>query len=220
MGDRVWVSSIFDNIEIGFKQATHSKFFGHDWNPASFDIPVEPDEVYSALRRYRCGFALNREDFPEAEAVFDPGRFKKQREIFYVGPFLAVKGKFAKELAGIDLGNGGLIPFTIYAADRITPLQEEFFVLSIGNQKNTFISERSQNVRKLGVDKNSGHQFWAINGWFKDGEIAVSAEALAGPDLWIEETVNNKLFISNRCAEAIHRVGLSGAFELRECTVL
>lgn len=75
MGDRVWISSIFDNTDIGFKQGTHSKFFGHDWNPASFKIPVEPDEVYSALRRQQRGFPLQRQDLPEAEAVFDPKRF-------------------------------------------------------------------------------------------------------------------------------------------------
>lgn len=70
------------------------------------------------------------------------------------------------------------------------------------------------------MDKDSGQQIWAIEGSPEDGQVAVNSEALAGPDLWIEEVVIRKLFVSNPFAEAINKVGLDEAFGLKECLVV
>ncbi|MFP5432382.1 hypothetical protein [Sphingobium sp. ba1] len=130
MSSAVWVSSVLSPAGLGEKQGTRTKFYNHDWNPASFDIPTEPEEVYAAFRRHRTGYALQRSDFPEAEAVFDEKRFAKRRDLFFAGSFFAVKGKLAEVLPRFDLGEGGLIPFTIYKADLATPVDGEFFLLN------------------------------------------------------------------------------------------
>lgn len=63
-GGAVWMSSVLTPEGLGDRQGTHTKFFNCRWNPASFEIPVEPEEVYQAYRRHREGFALERSEFP------------------------------------------------------------------------------------------------------------------------------------------------------------
>lgn len=163
MSGMVWMSSVLSPQGLGNKQGTRTKFYNHDWNPADFKIPLEPDEVYAAYRRHREGYALERSHFPEAEAVFDEKRFAKRRDLFFAGPFFAVQGKLAEVLARFDLGEGGLIPFTIYRADLKTPYPGDFFLLNFGCRKDTVLPEQSRNVVRFAVDHDTGQQYWKVN---------------------------------------------------------
>lgn len=152
MSGKVWISSVLSNYDIGMKQGVRAKFYGHDWNPADLKIPLEPDEVYAASKRHTQGFALKRSEFPEAVAVWDEKRFLKTKEIFTAGPFYAVRGRLAEVLSKFDLGEGGLIPFTVYRADLMTPYTDQFFLLNFGAQKHTILPAQSENVVKFAVD--------------------------------------------------------------------
>lgn len=215
----VWMSSVLTPQGLGDRQGTHTKFFNHRWNPATFEIPVEPEEVYQAYRRHREGFALERSEFPEAIAVFNEKQFAKRRDLFFAGPFFAVKGKLADTLARFDLGEGGLIPFTIYKADLETPYPGEFFLLNFGCQKKTVLPERSQNVVKFSVHYETGFQKWEVNSWSEEGDVVVSPTVLEGPDLWFDPAIYNKIFMSDALAQALIAIGMGDVFKLKRCTI-
>lgn len=220
MCDKVWISGLFSNIEIGMNQGSRTKYYGQDWNPASLTLSVPPQEVVDAMFRYREGFALSRSELPEAEAVFDEKRFEKIVDIFMIGPFYAVKGKLAEVLARFDLGEGGLIPFTIYRADLVTPVEENIFLLNFGARKNTILPEQSQNVRKGVIRQATGEQLWKVNEWFEEGDVVMSQAAAKGADLWMEVLVNNdKLFVSDALAKALIEIGMKAVFDLKACTI-
>ncbi|TIX51884.1 hypothetical protein [Alteraurantiacibacter aquimixticola] len=216
---RVWMSSVKSNYALGDKPGLRSKFYGYDWTPAEFKIPLAPDDVYANMKRAGEGFALRREELPEAAAVWNEKRFKLLGDIFYTGGFLVVRGKLAEVLARFDLGEGGLIPFTIYQADLETPYPGEFFLLNFGCRKNTLLPELSSKVVKFVVEKKTGIQFWKTNDWEKD-PVALSPGALQGPDLWFEEVLYNKIFMSDALAQAIIDIGMKDAFALEECRIV
>jgi hypothetical protein len=205
---------------MSYKRGARTKFYSHDWEPATYDIPNLPEEVYQAYRRHRAGFALEPSELPEALAVFDAKRFAKERDYFYAGPFAAVKGKLAELLRRFDLGEGGLVPIKIYEADLVTPHPGEFFYLNFGARKNSLLPERSKGVEKFAVDHKTGFQYWTINWWFDDCDVALSMDALEGPDLWFEEKVTDELFMSNPLAEALIKIGMGKVFRLKECRVV
>lgn len=129
MSQQVWMSGMIGGIYgVGNKQGLHDKYFGEEWRPAQHEIPPYNDKVMQARRRHNRGFALTRTDFPEALAVFDEKRFRQIGDPFMAGPFYAVKGMLADVLSQFDLGEGGLIPFPIYRADKITPVEGEYFL--------------------------------------------------------------------------------------------
>jgi len=215
----VWMSSVLDNYDIGMKQGARAKFYGHDWNPASLQLPVSPDEVLAASKRHRQGFALLRSEFPEAIAVWDEKRFKKVQDIFTAGPFYAVKGQLAETLTHFDLGEGGLIPFTIYKADLETPYPGEFFLLNFGCRRETVLPDQSRNVVKFSVHHETGFQKWKVNGWSEDGDVVVPPAVLEGPDLWFDPAIYNKIFMSDALAQAVMAIGMGDVFRLQRCAI-
>lgn len=220
MTGKVWMSSVQSNAEIGMKQGLRTKFYGHEWNPAEFKIPLQPEEVFKAMNLHSQGYALPREQMPEAGAVWNEKAFCKMADIFAIGGFFAVKGALAEVLSRFDLGGGGLVHLPIYQADLQTSYPGEFFLLNFGARKNTILPECSENVVKFVVDKTSGRQIWKVSAGAKDGDVALSAAALAGPDLWMEEDLDNKIFMSDALAQAISEIGMKDVFRLLECRVL
>ncbi len=219
MSGKVWMSSVKSNYALGDKPGVRTKYYGYDWQPAEFNIPLAPDEVHANMRRAGQGFALEREELPEAAAVWNEKRFKLLGDIFYAGGFLVVRGKLAEVLSRFDLGEGGLIPFTIYKADLDTPYPGEYFLLNFGCQKNSVLPEQSQNVVKFAVDHKTGLQYWKVNSWSEDADVVLSPVALEGPDLWFEEFVFNKIFMSDRLAQALIEIGMSDIFKLQKCRI-
>lgn len=215
----VWMSSVLDNYDIGMKQGARTKFYGHNWNPASLELPLSPPEVQASSIRHMQGFALDRSEFPEAEAVWNEGRFRKIRDIFMAGPFYAVKGKLADTLARCDLGEGGLIPFTIYKADLETPYPGKFFLLNFGCRRETVLPDKSRNVVKFSVHQETGFQKWKVNSWSEDEDVAVPSAVLEGPDLWFDPAIYNKIFMSDALAQALSKIGMGDVFRLQRCAI-
>lgn len=215
MADAVWVSRVMGNYQIGMKQGLRSKFYGQEWNPAEFTIPMLSDRVSAAASRHCQGETLERSDFTEAAAVWAEKNFNRTKDLFTAGPFYAVKGKLAEVLSRFDLGKGGLIPFTIYKADLVTPMEGEFFLLNFGGPKDSFVPEESnpKYVRTLFVDKQTGQSMWTISPRV-DGDIALSPAALEGADLWCEKAVFRTLFMSDRLVRAIQAAKIKIDFEL------
>lgn len=219
MSGKVWMSSVKSNYAIGDKPGVRTKYYGYDWQPAEFNIPLSPDDVYANMRRAGEGFSLKREELPEAAAVWNEKPFKLLGDIFYAGGFLVVCGKLAKVLSRFDLGEGGLIPFTIYKADLETPYPGEYFLLNFGCQKNAILPEQCDDARKFIVRKETGQQVWDINYLNEDADVVLSPAALEGPDLWFEPAVYNKIFMSDKLAQALIAIDMKDIFRLQECQI-
>jgi len=217
---KVWMSSILSNLQLGDKPGIRAKFFGHEWNPASLKIPVSPAEVRAASNRHISGFPLDRDEFPEAVAIFDENLFCRVPDIFYAGPFLAAKGRLAAALAKFDFGpKGGLVPFTIFKSDLRTPAKGEYFFINFDARKNTILAEHCDDVRPFYVDKATATQVWKINSIVCDGKVLLSEQCLSGADVWFEQAVFNKVFVSDTVAAELIALGYKDAFRLQECYV-
>lgn len=217
----VWMCEVNNWYELGNKPGTRTKFYGRDWDPAEFNLPLSPEPIMNALRRYGQGYSLTREEFPEAVAVWNEKRFSSlSRDLFFAAGFYAIQGKLAEVLSRFDLGEGGLIPFPVYKADLETPYPGEFFLLNFGCIKNTFLPERSGDARKFLIRKATGQQVWHVNDLKLEAEVVLASQALDGPDLWFEEAVHNKIFMSDALALALIENGMGGVFRLHRCRVV
>ena len=220
MSGRVWMSSLKSNSQLGDKQGLRTKFFGEEWEPASFIIPVMSDVMSANMKRSARGYALRREELPEAAAIWNEKSFKKVGEIFWAGGFLVVRGKLAATLSRFDLGEGGLIPFLIYKADLGTPYPDEFFLINFGARKNTLLPQQCEDARRFTIEKTTGNQLWKINYLKIDAEVSMSSAALNGPDLWFEEASHNKIFMSDALGIAIADTRDAQEWRLHECKVV
>ncbi|MCJ2189241.1 hypothetical protein MTR66_20845, partial [Novosphingobium sp. 2638] len=187
------------SANIGYKQGTRGKLFGRDWDLETGLAAPDTPEYVAGLRRYMQGFSLRREEMPEAAAVWNEKYFKKVGDLFAEGGIYVVRGKLAEILSRFDLGEGGLVPFPVYKADLETPYPGEFFLLNFGARKNTLVPEASPNVAERGVSPRTGQMLWKVQEW-GEGQVALSPAALDGPDLWGEEVLDNKIFMSDALA--------------------
>lgn len=63
-------------------------------------------------------------------------------------------------------------------------------------------------------------QYWKVNGWCKNGDVALSSAASNGPDLWFEETVYHKIFMKDALVRALAEIGMAEVFEFKECRIV
>jgi hypothetical protein len=220
MSGKVWFSSVMSNYLIGNKLGLRDKYYGEDWEPAQHEVIRASAKVLEAMEKHTHGYALERTDFPEATAVFDKKRFRRVGDLFIVGRFYAVKERLAEVLARFDLGSGGLVPFPIFQEDLKTPVEGKFYYLNFGARKRTILPNESKNVELVASNNATGVEIWKVNPWAEDGDVAFSAAALAGADLWVEENVRDGLFMSEALVAALREAKFKTDFELKECRVV
>ncbi|MCQ9147741.1 hypothetical protein [Ochrobactrum sp. BTU2] len=228
MTGAVWVSSVMTNGHLFDKQGIREKYFGKDWAPPTFDLSKGGhDDVGDAHRRHLRGDKLARTDFPEAMYVFAEGNWKRVGDLFCAGPFFAVKGKLAEVLKGFDLGDGELIEFPIFEADKTTRLPGPFYLLNFGAVKNSFVPEASQSragekvvgLRSRRTIEHDGYELWATYK-LEDGDIAVTSAALEGADLWFERKLENKIFMSGRLHDAVVAAKAKTDFQFAQARIV
>lgn len=205
--NEVWVSSVMSNSDITNKQGIREKYFGEDWAPAEFEYGAPSDTLQRNFRRHSEGEKLARTDFPEAMYVFSESHWRRVGDLFSAGPFYAVKGKLAEVLKRFDLGEGELIEFPIFQADKTTRLPGPFYLLNFGAQKDSFLPEESKKLRTFFTKEKNGRDIWKAAIKPADGDIALSTAALTGPDLWFEPRLADKIFMSERLHDAIVGAG-------------
>jgi hypothetical protein len=217
---QAWLSGVLGNYEIGDKPGLRTKFYGEDWPPARHELGAASDERLAILRKYCRGYALAREEMPEAVAVFDEKCFRRMGDIFWAGGIFVVRGRLAELLSHFDLGDGGLVSLPVYKADLVTPYEGDFFILNFGARKSSFLPEQSRNVAKFSVVKATGLQTWQVYDWRDDGDVALLPTALNGPELWFEEVVYNQIFVKDTLAQALIEIGMGDIFKLKPCRIV
>ncbi len=203
MADEVWVSGLLSNHKLQLQLGIRKKYFGHLWYPRKLDASHAIPEAVAALRQHKDGHALRREQFPEAIAVDDEEEFATTGDMLSLGGFYAVRQKLADVFARFNLGDGGLIPVPLYKADLETPWPKQYYWLNFGPHKDTFLPEASEHIRYIYMDKKTGVETLKYIGPPNDGLIAVTDNALEGPDLWVEARLWHKIFLSGGLARAL-----------------
>ncbi|WP_445378849.1 hypothetical protein [Pseudochrobactrum asaccharolyticum] len=220
MPNSVWVSSVMSDFSIGNKQGIREKYYGQNWAPPTFIFNLsEPENVVKASRHHRSGKAIERADFPEAMYVFDEKRWKRCGNLFIAGLTYAVKGKLAEVLKKFDLGEGGLIEFPIYEADKTTQLPGPFYFLNFGAIKDSFVPSESKKLYSRRTIENDGYELWATYK-LEDGDITVTASALEGADLWFERKLEKRIFMSGRLHDAILAAKVKTKFQFAEAQII
>lgn len=173
------------------------------------------------IERYNRGFPLAPNEFPEASAVYHAASFGRTKQLFYPAPgFLGARAKLAGVLSEFDLGPIGLIPYTIYEADEITPHPGPFWLIGLGVQKSSFLPQESQRYDNLGQNRKTGEFVFWIDSRVTDGDIALSAAALDGPDLWVEAGFVRGLWMSGRLVQALLEADFGFDWMLSECRIV
>lgn len=219
MPNSVWVSSVMTDSSIGDRQGIREKHFGLDWAPPTFNLGLSPKHIFEAHLRHRKGEKLERTDFPEAMYVFAEGNWRRCGDLFFAGPFYAVKGKLAEVLKNFDLGEGGLIEFPIYEADKITQLPGPFYFLNFGAIKDSFVPSKSKKLYSRRTIENDGYELWATYK-LEDGDIALTGAALEGADLWFERKLEDSIFMSGRLHDAILAAKVKTKFQFAKAQII
>ena len=108
MADQVWISEVMSNNALGTELGLREKWFGESWE-APYVNHVVPDiskKAQAAIFKHYAGHTMMREDMPEASAVCSMPHFRRVRDIFFIGAFLAVKGRVAEVLSKFDFRCG------------------------------------------------------------------------------------------------------------------
>jgi hypothetical protein len=222
MVDQVWISEVTGDSTLGNKLGLRHKWFGEPWEAPYVHhfIPDRGEKSLAAVFRAADGLTVKREDMPEASAVYSMPHFKRCKDVFWLGGFLAVKGRVADVLAKFEFGEGGgLVPYTIYEADEKTPLPGPFYIVNFGPQKDCLLPGESTNVKELAVHHETGLTHWTIR-YVSDGDVALSPAALDGADIWKCPRVSSCIFMSNRLVEALNAAAVKVDFRLHRCRIV
>ncbi|WP_170561007.1 hypothetical protein [Ruegeria atlantica] len=182
------------------------------------DNYLENNELaVDAMKRNNVGEPLAADRFPtEMYAEYKDKKEKKQPDLFNAGGTCSVSTACAAVLRQFDLGEGNLYPVRLFQHDRTTPVEGEYFCLNFGAQKTAVLTEQSPRITK----PYPNYAIWQPPGAMQDKDIAVSASALDGPDIWIDTQMRHAFFVSDPLAQALRVAKVSRPFKLRKCIVL
>jgi hypothetical protein len=217
---KVWTSGVKSDSSLGNKSGLRWKLFGEDWSPAQHIMGVPTEEYLEAVDRSDKGHALDRSRFPEALAIWSRKCFARVGDYFYANGFVAVKGGLAETLRRFDLGKGGLIPLPIFQEDLTTPEPGEFFLVNFGARKDSLVPKESTMLRQGYVEPATGRQIWTVGSGVKNGDVALTPAALDGADLWNEERIRSRIFMSDALITAIREAGVKVDFRLALCRIV
>jgi hypothetical protein len=223
MTEKVWLSRVQSNSAIADKMGLRRKYFARPWEVPYVQHrgPVSDETRLEIMGRYNSGFPLIPQEFPEASAIYDPACFRRTKQLFYPAPgFLGVREKLAEVLSRFDLGPIGLIPYTIYEADEVTPHPGSFWLIGLGVQKATFLPEESR-MFEWGVPNHAtGIRRPRLDMRVSDGDIALSAAALDGADLWVEKGFRGNLWMSDRLVQALRDGNFGFDWRFFQCRIV
>ncbi|WP_234871908.1 imm11 family protein [Allitabrizicola rongguiensis] len=167
-------------------------------------VPVTPEQAPDYLH-------FNKSGYPE--------KLKSSlRDIFEVGGgIIVISERFHDLLQGFDLGPTRLIEVPVFEYDQQRQRPGRFWILHIVAQKTEFVPEASENVEMY----PSGDA-WKPDPWMRgDDVIAVRASAAEGPDLWVDPTLSNRIFVSDRLYRAIKAEKITArSLKFKPCRVV
>lgn len=208
MAEYVWVSSLFDNATLN----------------RGWDIDLFHDgktDEGSLLFANKNGKPIARELRPhKIWANADDPLIEKLPPVFNIGYALLVADDVTFVFDGLDLGEGEVLPLNegIFQSDQKTRYAKSYSTWVIGNKKTAVVLDATTAKIKL----SSMDVVWDLDGsrLLADDAVAVTRDALAGPDQWVDPLLQGSLFFSARLGDRIVEAGLKDAFFMRRCRVI
>lgn len=187
------------------------------------NINAESNEpILEVARIARTGGVVDPAQFP-TEAWGEMGEYRSHHfpgcwpDLFYYAGFWILSSKSAGILREFDLGLGHILPLSLFEKDHATPVPGEWFIWNIGNLKEAFLPDQSQNLYRVGANK------W-MSVELGDHNIKCGPPALEGSDIWLDQRLSHVLFLSGPLGERLRAEGLAtekaGFGELIKCDVI
>ncbi|HXC74525.1 MAG TPA: DUF1629 domain-containing protein [Sphingomicrobium sp.] len=160
------------------------------------------------------GEVMAPEDFPTV--IFGaPHAVEKDYgvpDLFAAYGFWIVSQAVVDVLRQFDLGQAQIRPVPVLRDDRSTPIGGDWSCINFGNAKRAVLPEQSEKIR-LGPQNR-----YNLPATIADNQLAVSAEALAPPDIWVDPQLWAAFFVSEALGKALRKV--SNSFFLTKCRVV
>jgi len=186
----------------------------------AFDADVfeeDQTEAIAIMKQNNAGVSLVADQFPKKMYGMYPDKhYKKLPDLCTAGGFWTVSAATAEVLQQFDLGDGGLYPVELFQHNRTKRIEGEYFCWNFGNVKKTYLPEESPDVKR----PYPGRDFWKLRLAPKDGDVALSSEALNPPDAWIEHNFHRAFFLSDPLVQALRAAKVTRNFTLRKCRVI
>jgi hypothetical protein len=186
--------------------------------PFTNDLAPDEERLIALQGRNNAGEVLNKDDFPQAiwgSKERGARTFKTLPDLFYGYGFWVVSARCADVLNGFDLGSGSLHFVKVFEKDKVTPIGDHgWFCWNFGNQKSVLLPEKSKNIAPFPGDR------WRPRPIMGDDDVAVSPQALIGPDIWIDPQFHNGFFSSDPLVKALKRAKCTSGFALKRCRVV
>ena len=178
---------------------------------------ADQELALDAMRRVKRGEPVPAGHHPkEYYGKYPDKRMGPPPDIFCAGGDYVVSAAFAEVLRQFDLGRTTLCPTRLFQYDRTTPVPGDYFYLGFGETKEAFLPYKSPRAVKPYADQ----QVWKLSLDPKDDDIAVSARALDGVDLWMDPKLWYAFFLSDRLVRALKSAKLARRLGLRRCRVI
>lgn len=179
------------------------------------DEPADPN--LDGGRRNAAGEVLSAENFPrEIWGIRGLNDSRSLPDIFMgYGPWIVSKAA-AGVMRQFDMGQGGLYPVRILKRDRKTPFDGEWFCLNFGNVKKAYVGggeDRTAHIPKPFIRH-------ATPGPLGHNVLSVTADALVGPDIWVDPQIYDTFFVSDGLAKALKAAGVAKAFGFKKCKIV
>ena len=133
-----------------------------------------------------------------------------------IGGYWVVSQEMKDVFEQFDLGKTSFYPTKLYEHNRKTEVAGTHYCINFAEVKNSFLPQHSPEVKKpyASVD------YYNLEGWMDEGMVAVSGDALDGVDLWLEGSLRQSLFFSDRLVSALKDAKLTRRLSLRKCKIV
>lgn len=169
-------------------------------------------------RRNEAGEVLAADNFPK-EVWGISKRFNDDKplpDIFMgYGPWIVSKA-VVNVMLQLDIGSARFYHIRVLKKDRTTAMPGEWLCLNFGNVKKAYIGGGRDPTPHIKTPEISHTTPFPL----KDNILMVSADALAGSDIWVDSQIYNTFFVSNRLALALKAAGVAKAFGFKRCKVV
>ena len=209
MHSRVWICDVLADPDLVLMMET---------DIVANDAP----RAIEAIKLLKAGKPVAQDMCPKT--VWAGERAKSNQrlpDLFLANSYPIVSERGAAILSRFDLGEGALYPLdAVFQKDRSTRFEGAFFCWVFGNVKSAFSAEHSTGMRPFAPNAPGGpHNWWSMPFVHQDDQLAVSAEAIPGPDVWVDPTLFKSVFVSGALGETLDTAGLAKAFRLFRCRV-
>jgi hypothetical protein len=151
-------------------------------------------------------------------------RFERLPPAFIASAFLACR-PLADVFRQFDLGNGYVFPVQLYRFAKITPetpdmevVDADYHCVSLSQMKQCFLPTESSQIYPNPYDREPDVRW--NTGEIKDDDIAVSAAALEGADLWYDPILPSTLFLKGHVVKALKKASYGRIYRYIKCRVL